>query len=370
MDRPRRGVPHRRLHGAGDVPHVLRRAPRRGAAGDEAHHEPDAELSAHDAPHDVQQEGELEQRRSTAVAVLDATTTTAVTATHDDHGHGAHHGPHESPKLILDPDLHPRRSVDRRPGSPTPSPFGEDWERFASTSSPARRPSPTERGRGGRGRQGLRVATAAGRRRGARRGGRRRGEEDAHATGCGYDRARGRHDVLLPGRSATPSSSGPRRRCRWSSWRPAWCRAGSSASRSTPGAAAGSSGSPSASARLALGYLFLANKYYLDDLYEKVIVRAIAHPIASAAYWVNQNVIDGVVNAAGRAGRLVGGVGLPQHRPARRRRGRRRLRHRRQRHRHAPCARAVRPGQPVRRPALRRRRRRRHRPRDRQRVSR
>ena len=55
------------------------------------------------------------------------------------------------------------------------------------------------------------------------------------------------------------------------------------------------------------GYAFLANKYYLDDLYEKVIVQAIAHPIATAAYWVNQNVIDGIVNAAGRAGRMVGG---------------------------------------------------------------
>ena len=55
-----------------------------------------------------------------------------------------------------------------------------------------------------------------------------------------------------------------------------------------------------------LGYLFVANKYYLDDLYEKVIVHAIAHPIARAAYWINQNVIDGIVNAAGRAGRLVG----------------------------------------------------------------
>ena len=49
--------------------------------------------------------------------------------------------------------------------------------------------------------------------------------------------------------------------------------------------------------------MFLANKYYLDDLYEKVIVRAIAHPIARAAYWVNQHVIDGIVNGAGVAGK-------------------------------------------------------------------
>lgn len=54
------------------------------------------------------------------------------------------------------------------------------------------------------------------------------------------------------------------------------------------------------------GYLFLENKYYLDHLYESVIVRAIAHPIAKAAYWVNQNVLDGVVNGVGAGGRKTG----------------------------------------------------------------
>jgi NADH-quinone oxidoreductase subunit L len=56
-----------------------------------------------------------------------------------------------------------------------------------------------------------------------------------------------------------------------------------------------------------LGYAFLSNKYYLDALYENVIVHAIAHPIARAAYWINQNVLDGIVNAVGRAGRWIGG---------------------------------------------------------------
>jgi NADH-quinone oxidoreductase subunit L len=55
-------------------------------------------------------------------------------------------------------------------------------------------------------------------------------------------------------------------------------------------------------------YTFLANKYYLDALYEGVIVRVIAHPVARACNWVNQNVIDGVVNGAGWLGRKVGGV--------------------------------------------------------------
>ncbi|HMF84146.1 MAG TPA: NADH-quinone oxidoreductase subunit L [Acidimicrobiia bacterium] len=48
------------------------------------------------------------------------------------------------------------------------------------------------------------------------------------------------------------------------------------------------------------GYRFLENKYYLDDLYENVIVAGIRGPIAQASYWVNQHVIDAVVNAIGR----------------------------------------------------------------------
>jgi NADH-quinone oxidoreductase subunit L len=54
------------------------------------------------------------------------------------------------------------------------------------------------------------------------------------------------------------------------------------------------------------GHTFLVEKYYLDYLYEKVIVHGIAHPIANAMYWINQNVIDGAVNGAGRAGRKIG----------------------------------------------------------------
>jgi NADH-quinone oxidoreductase subunit L len=48
------------------------------------------------------------------------------------------------------------------------------------------------------------------------------------------------------------------------------------------------------------GYRFLEKKYYLDDLYEKVIVGGIKGPVARVSYWINQHVIDGVVNAIGR----------------------------------------------------------------------
>ncbi len=54
------------------------------------------------------------------------------------------------------------------------------------------------------------------------------------------------------------------------------------------------------------GYTFLENKYYLDVLYENVIVASIKGGMANAAYWVNQHVIDGVVNGAARGARVAG----------------------------------------------------------------
>jgi NADH-quinone oxidoreductase subunit L len=57
---------------------------------------------------------------------------------------------------------------------------------------------------------------------------------------------------------------------------------------------------------LGAGHTFLVNKYYLDALYEGVIVKSIAHPIAQAAYWVNQHVLDGIVNAVGIGAKRTG----------------------------------------------------------------
>jgi NADH-quinone oxidoreductase subunit L len=56
------------------------------------------------------------------------------------------------------------------------------------------------------------------------------------------------------------------------------------------------------------GYTFLVNKYYLDDLYENVIVDGTRGAVARASYWVNQHVIDGVVNAVGRGAVKAGRV--------------------------------------------------------------
>jgi len=59
-------------------------------------------------------------------------------------------------------------------------------------------------------------------------------------------------------------------------------------------------------ALLGAGHKFLVNKYYLDALYENVIVRGIAYPISAAVYWTNQHILDGIVNAAGKGGKRTG----------------------------------------------------------------
>jgi NADH-quinone oxidoreductase subunit L len=50
---------------------------------------------------------------------------------------------------------------------------------------------------------------------------------------------------------------------------------------------------------LRTGHRVLVHKYYLDDLF-LAIVRGIQYPVARAAYWINQNVLDGVINGVGK----------------------------------------------------------------------
>ncbi len=54
------------------------------------------------------------------------------------------------------------------------------------------------------------------------------------------------------------------------------------------------------------GKRFLVNKYYLDFLYEKIIVGGIKGPVAAGAYWFNQNVIDNVLNYTGKGAQALG----------------------------------------------------------------
>ena len=49
------------------------------------------------------------------------------------------------------------------------------------------------------------------------------------------------------------------------------------------------------------GYTFLVEKYYFDHLYTNIIAGGVKGPIARAANWTNQHVIDAVVNVAGKA---------------------------------------------------------------------
>jgi NADH-quinone oxidoreductase subunit L len=46
----------------------------------------------------------------------------------------------------------------------------------------------------------------------------------------------------------------------------------------------------------AWSYQFVANKYFLDDIYLKGIVRPVQYTLARAAYWFDQHIIDGIVN--------------------------------------------------------------------------
>ncbi len=54
------------------------------------------------------------------------------------------------------------------------------------------------------------------------------------------------------------------------------------------------------------GFTLLENKYYFDWLYTDVIAGGIKGPVARGVNWINQNVIDGVVNGAGRLSTVVG----------------------------------------------------------------
>ena len=47
-------------------------------------------------------------------------------------------------------------------------------------------------------------------------------------------------------------------------------------------------------------YRFVENKYYLDHLYLRGIVRPVQYALSRATYWTNQNVLDAIVNGAAK----------------------------------------------------------------------
>ena len=108
-----------------------------------------------------------------------------------------------------------------------------------------------------------------------------------------------------------PAGARPRLRLRPRDHVAAHRRRSRSASACSSGSArrscARSRASPQRNSLAHAGYTFLVNKYYLDDLYEGVIVAGIKGPIARVSYWINQNVIDAIVKGAGLAARAIAG---------------------------------------------------------------
>ncbi|MEZ5343647.1 MAG: NADH-quinone oxidoreductase subunit L [Acidimicrobiales bacterium] len=51
---------------------------------------------------------------------------------------------------------------------------------------------------------------------------------------------------------------------------------------------------------LDMGHNLLTNKYYLDHLYTDTIAAGTKGPLAKAAYWFNQNVLDGIIDSVGK----------------------------------------------------------------------
>ena len=60
--------------------------------------------------------------------------------------------------------------------------------------------------------------------------------------------------------------------------------------------------------RLGPAYTLLERKYYLDDVYERGLVRSIQYPVADAVDAVDRRVVDGAVNGVGLAARGMGGL--------------------------------------------------------------
>ncbi len=286
--------------------------PRGAAAAGDEHHVAGlgAALSAHDAPHDVQQEGELEPTDHAGAVALAIEDTPDADAGHghDDHHGEAHHGPHESPKLILIP-ICILAFLAVLAGFANATAFGEDWERFKEYVEP--RPVAVEYAEAkaadlGDANAGLLLqsqeehAEEAGH-------GEEAGGEEAHAEGCGYTAPEGETACFFP---AVEHAEFTWSKALLSLFVVAlglvvsWFVCVALYTKRNPRLV----GLTDRFRPARIGYAFLANKYYLDVLYEKIIVHAIAHPIAAAAYWINQHVIDGIVNAVGKAGRLLGGL--------------------------------------------------------------
>ena len=253
----------------------------RGAAAGEHHDEHATGHDAHDAHgHDAQDHGDHGHDAHGHDA-----------HGHDDHGHGAHAGPHESPWRITAPlvilaALAIGSGYLNAPAVGTEyflkwvEPVGAEVELAASHGDD-----------GDHGDEALGFGALA--------------ASEGYSEGCGYtDPAEGKvcyapkvpHAVFTWGKAA-PSIVLVFAGIAVS----AWLSLGVFGDRRNP-----FRGLTTRFAPARWVHTLLVNKYYLDHLYERVIVRAVAHPIAAAAYWVNQHILDGIVNGVGTSGRRTG----------------------------------------------------------------
>jgi NADH-quinone oxidoreductase subunit L len=246
----------------------------RGAAAGEHHDEHDAHVTHDDhGAHDAH----------------------AAHAAHDDHdSHGAAHGPHESPKLITVP-LMILAALALVAGLANATPFGSNWERFKKYVEPSSEYVAVDAALAhGPGEALSPVVVTA------------EGSEGEAKSGCSYEAPAAGEACYFPAVSHAEFK---------------WSKAALSLLIVAAGLVSSWMfcvqyytrrnrrlvGLTSRNKVLRGGYTFLWNKYYLDALYEKVIVRAVAHPIAAAAYWFNQNVLDGIVNGAAKISRRTAG---------------------------------------------------------------
>ncbi|MFZ9291608.1 MAG: NADH-quinone oxidoreductase subunit L [Ilumatobacteraceae bacterium] len=210
-------------------------------------------------------------------------------------GAAAHHEPHESGPLITVP-LAILAVLALGSGLLNATPFGAGWERIKDWVEPVAAVVPVEAHAGG----DVRVAVAAPR---AEAGGEEGGH---HSSPCGSEAPEG-------GVCYAPQLSHATFKWSKAALSMAIVLAGIAISWLLTSRLYGArdprlAGLTARSGALRAGHRLLVRRYYLDALYEGVVVRTIAGPLARAAYAFNQRGLDGIIHAVAAAARGVARV--------------------------------------------------------------
>ena len=210
---------------------------------------------------------------------------------HDDHGHDAHasHGPHESGLLITAP-LMILAVLALSSGFLNATPFGEKFELIKKWVEP-RAEVVVDVAHGGPGEARVLTLPAA--------------EEGHHDSPCGSE---------APEEGVCFAPQLQHAKFKWSKAALSlvivfagivlsWLLSVALFTKRNPALV----GLTARNKALGAGHRLLVNKYYLDALYENIIVKAVAGPISAAAYWFNQNVLDGILHGVSRGSRGASG---------------------------------------------------------------